>query len=295
MVENASSILEAVELIAGAGCSIREKRSVAGGDINSASIITLSNAEKMFLKENDRSLSAMFEAEAAGLLALASDDRETPPVPVPLAWGAGDQSAFLLMELVEPGRLSSGAEFGTALAHLHRTRRKDECGLEADNWIGSTPQMNGPMDSWHDFFAQRRLNYQWKLARNNGYGDSKTDRAMESLLSRLPDILPNLDSGAASILHGDLWGGNWIAGADGRAHLIDPAVYYGHREADIAMTELFGGFPAGFHAAYFEAWPLDPGFLERKDLYNLYHILNHLNLFGLSYWGSVRTMIQRYS
>lgn len=295
MVENAASLSDAIELIAGPGCRIEHKRNVSGGDINTASILTLSDGRRLFLKGNSAALVPMFAAEASGLVALISSSSRTPPVPGPLAWGAGGSGSFLLMEVVEPGRLASGEAFGESLAELHRLERSDTCGFNSDNWIGSTPQMNGRLESWYEFFAERRLGYQWRLARKNGYGDSGTDRKMESLLRRLPELLPDLDEHRSSLLHGDLWGGNWMAGADGRAWLIDPAVYYGHREADIAMTELFGGFPAGFREGYRNTWPMEPGFSDRRNLYNLYHLLNHLNLFGSSYWSGVRNTLLSYA
>ncbi len=294
-MENAASLTEAIESVVGSGCRIENKLNVSGGDINAASIITLTGGRRLFLKENSAALVPMFAAEAVGLVTLASSGLRTPPVPEPLAWGVDGSGSFLLMEAVEPGRLVSGEAFGASLTELHRSERSDTCGFDSDNWIGSTSQMNSRLESWHEFFAERRLGYQWRLARKNGYGDSGTDREMESILRRLPELLPDLDDGRSSLLHGDLWGGNWMAGADGRVRLIDPAVYYGHREADIAMTELFGGFPAGFREGYGNAWPMEPGFSDRRDLYNLYHLLNHLNLFGSSYWGGVRNTLLSYS
>ena len=239
----------------------------------------------------------MFTAEAAGLNALSAVSAlsASPPVPAPLAWGCEGRLSFLIMEEVVPGRLENGASFGRALSELHRHGRRDTCGFDGENRIGSNPQPNPGVKSWHQFFGEHRLLFQWSLARRNGYGDPSTEKAMESVIKRLPDLLPDVDGGKPSLLHGDLWGGNWMAGADGRAYLIDPAVYYGHREADLAMTELFGGFPSGFRRGYEESWPLNPGFPERRDLYNLYHLLNHLNLFGSTYWGGVRSIISSYS
>ncbi len=199
------------------------------------------------------------------------------------------------MEEIPSGRLHSAAAFGRSLAALHRNGRSDSCGFDSNNWIGSTVQPNDRCTSWVEFFASRRLAYQWELAAQGGFTDSKSDKSMDTLLGNLKNIMPEPDAGGAHLLHGDLWGGNWMAGADGRAYLIDPAVYYGHREADLAMTELFGGFPPGFRAAYLESWPLEPGFNERIPLYNLYHLLNHLNLFGASYWTSVRSILERFS
>ena len=310
----------------GADVRVTERRPVSGGDINRASRISLSSGETVFLKENRAELAPMFAAEAEGLRALAeaAAQSEAPPVPDVLGAGIDKGRAFLMLSYIPAARSAPGglgADFGRSLAALHRESRSDSCGFHADNWIGSTPQRNGAVGGaleqrggesnsaksagglnsaggssagWFEFFAEHRLGFQWALARRGGFGSPRTERALESLQKRLGELLPDVENGRASLLHGDLWGGNWLAGTDGRAWLIDPAVYYGHREADIAMTRLFGGFPPGFHAAYTEAWPLDKGFDERVDIYNLYHLLNHLNLFGSSYWGSVERILSRW-
>ncbi len=292
----ASSLIQAVRTLYGDECRIESRRSVGGGDINAAFLLSLSGGRCVFLKENRADLVSMFAAEAAGLTALAevAGRSGAPPVPEPLAWGTDGGHAFLLMEQVLTGRLKSAEAFGRSLAALHREGRSDSCGFDGDNRIGSTLQPNGRMRNWHEFFAERRLGFQWRLVRKKGFGDGKSERAMEKLLRLLPSLLPDVDEGGASLLHGDLWSGNWMAGADGRGRLIDPAVYYGHREADLAMTELFGGFPSGFHTGYREAWPLEPGFGERRDVYNLYHVLNHVNLFGGGYWGGVISTLSRF-
>ena len=297
MIAAASSLEEAVRGLYGGDCRIESRRSVGGGDINAAAVLELTGGHRIFLKENRSDLAPMFAAEAVGLEALAKVGRRSgaPPVPAPLAWGTDGRWSFLLLEEVRSGRLKSGEAFGRALAALHREGRSGSCGFEGDNWIGSTPQPNGRMDDWRAFFAERRLGFQWRLARKRGYGDAAAERAMDSLLRKLPDLLPDVDDGRPSLIHGDLWGGNWMAGADGRAWLIDPAAYYGHREADLAMTELFGGFPAGFRDGYSEAWPLEPGYPERRDIYNLYHVLNHVNLFGGGYWSGAASTLSRYA
>ena len=297
MLEHAASPDDAVRQIYGPDTAIESRRSVGGGDINRAALLTLPGGRSVFLKENRPNLAGMFAAEAAGLEALAEVGGRSgaPPVPRPLAWGADSGCSFLMMEVLDTGGGTDGAAFGRALAELHREGRSRSCGFESDNWIGSTPQPNQQTASWHDFFAGHRLMYQWELARSRGYGSGTTERQIQSLCRRLPELIPDVDSGRPSLLHGDLWGGNWMAGADGRAWLIDPAVYYGHREADLAMTRLFGGFPPGFHRGYEEAWPLEGAFDERVDIYNLYHLLNHLNLFGSSYWGGVARILGRYA
>lgn len=295
MITNASSLIKAIESLGDSDCRTVNRQRVSGGDINRCFKLTLSSGRMLFLKENQSSLVHMFAAESMGLLELANAAKgiEGISVPNPLAWGLDGGCSFLLMEYIDQGRLTSGTSFGASLAKLHRSARKESCGFKQDNWIGSTPQLNNLTVSWHTFYAEYRLGFQWRLARKNGFGNSTADRAMERIQSNVSSILPAPDK--PSLLHGDLWGGNWMAGTGGCTWLIDPAVYYGHREADIAMTELFGGFPSGFREAYRNTWPLDPGFSERKNLYNLYHLLNHLNLFGSSYWPGVMSSINQYS
>lgn len=297
MIEHAASLEDAIERLYEGRRGLRGRRGVGGGDINVASVLTLDDGSHLFLKENRDDLMPMFAAEAVGLAALAdiADESKVLSVPRVYAWGIDGRRSFLLMEMISPGRLKSGEEFGRALAILHKEGRSVDCGFSSDNWIGSNRQSNQRMSSWHDFFAERRLGYQWRMARMKGFGQASEDKSMESLLNRLPELLPDIDGGQASLLHGDLWGGNWMADSTGRAWLIDPAVYYGHREADLAMTELFGGFPAGFRQGYEDEWPIEPGFNERRDLYNLYHILNHANLFGSSYWNSAIGIVKRYT
>lgn len=283
----------------GSNIHVTHRSPVSGGDISSAARLRLSSGESVFVKENRAELAPMFAAEAEGLRALgeAASVSGAPPVPQVFGSGVDEGRAFILLSHIPvaprvPGGI--GTRFGRALAALHRENRRDSCGFHADNWIGSTPQRNSRCGSWFEFFAEHRLGFQWELARRGGFGGPSGDRALESLQRRLSDLLPDVDNRRPSLLHGDLWGGNWLAGADGRAWLIDPAVHYGHREADLAMTRLFGGFPPGFHDAYTEAWPLEPGFDERADIYNLYHLLNHLNLFGSSYQGTVDRILHRF-
>ncbi|MBN2659066.1 MAG: fructosamine kinase family protein [Spirochaetales bacterium] len=263
-----------------------------GGCINAVSKITLQSGRIVFLKENSRALSLMFREEARGLAAL----KEAFPlnVPEPLAWGKDNSSSFLILEYIGSGakRPEFWESFGRALAQMHRKGRGEGFGFERDNFIGSTLQKNDRMGKWTDFFAENRLLFQAGLARSSRLADSSVSRGIESICRRIGNLLPEPDF--PSLLHGDLWSGNFMVDEGGRAVLIDPAVYYGHREADLAMTELFGGFNRNFYRAYEEEFPLTPGYDGRRDLYNLYHMLNHLNLFGSSYMGSVRSIISRY-
>jgi fructosamine-3-kinase len=217
-----------------------------------------------------------FAAEADGLEALGSAGVR---VPRPLRHGAAGGRAFLLMELLELKERGDFAALGRMLADSHR-RPGRRFGWHRDNYIGSTPQANGWMDDWARFWLERRLRPQIELARRNGFElELPPMRALEG------------HEPQPSLLHGDLWSGNAAFTGEGPV-LFDPAVYYGDREADLAMTELFGGFPAAFREAYSEAFPLPDGYEGRKHLYNLYHLLNHLNLFGGGYLGQVRTTLR---
>lgn len=231
-----------------------------------------------------------FEAEVAGLAAL----RATGAIRVPevIACTVEGHQARLMLEYFDLRGLDrrSGAALGRALANLHRNL-DNQFGAAHDNYIGATPQINAPHRNWARFFADCRLTPQLDWALGNGMDRVLVARGRdlaERLAAFFVDYAP-----APSLLHGDLWSGNACALADGTPVIFDPAVYYGDREADLAMAELFGGFPESFFAAYREAWPLDSGFETRKTLYNLYHILNHFNLFGPSYLGQAKRMIER--
>ena len=206
---------------------------------------------------------------------------------------AGDCPAFILMEWLGRGSNTANVAqaLGRGLAAMHRVTGP-AFGLEHDNFIGANPQPNRPAKDWLTFFRDQRLGFQMELAGRKGHLSPPRARRLERLLANLGDWLPTHPP--ASLLHGDLWGGNWLVTASGEPALVDPAVYYGHREAELAFTELFGGFSGPFYAAYNQAWPLDSGYKERKDLYNLYHLLNHLNIFGEGYGGSVDSVLRRY-
>jgi fructosamine-3-kinase len=263
------------------------ERSVGGGCINSASVLE-GNGQRYFVKVNEASLADMFAAEAEGLREIAASG--AIKVPEPVCWGTSGHQAYLAMEYLELGGGGRGsmATFGEQLAAMHR-HVSDQFGWKRDNTIGSTPQSNTPDRDWIRFLQQQRLGFQLQLAARKGYGGRLQSRG-EQLLEQVPaffsDYLPK-----PSLLHGDLWSGNYAMDHDGNPVIFDPAVYYGDREADLAMTELFGGFGREFYAAYNQAWPLDAGYQLRKTLYNLYHIINHLNLFGGGYGGQAERMI----
>jgi fructosamine-3-kinase len=197
--------------------------------------------------------------------------------------------AFLVLEFLPLGGRGDPAELGRGLAAMHR-RTAPEPGWWRDNTIGSTPQPNESAGGWAAFWRERRLGFQLDLVRRNGYG-RLADRG-ERLRERVGALLEG-HRPEASLLHGDLWSGNYGYTRDGAPVIFDPAVYYGDREADLAMTELFGGFPGAFYRAYREAWPLPPGYELRRDLYNLYHVLNHVNLFGGGYAGQAQRLVER--
>lgn len=230
----------------------------------------------------------MFEAEADGLRELQSANALR--VPRILDCGVRDGEAFLELERFsfEPTTAAVEVLLGERLALLHRhTERR--FGWFRDNTIGLTPQVNSWCDDWVGFFRRYRLEFQLELARSNGYG-ADLDGPGAHLNERLPELFAGYEP-VASLLHGDLWGGNWGC-VDGEPVIYDPAVYYGDRESDIAMTMLFGGFGRSFYTAYDKAWPMAPGHEQRLKLYRLYHVLNHLNLFGRSYLGRAMSLMR---
>jgi fructosamine-3-kinase len=244
----------------------------------------------MFVKVGSLEKRAAFEAEAAGLEELGRP--RAIRVPSVLAFGASAANSWIALEWIGFGARTRTADFllGEGIARLHRITA-DVFGWRRDNTIGSTPQLNGQLSDWTAFFRDRRLRYQLDLAGSNGYGGRLQQRGA-ALLDRLGEIFDGYQP-LPSLLHGDLWGGNWATDDQGRPVIFDPAVYYGDREADVAMTRLFGGFGADFYSGYQSTWPLDPRSPARTDLYNLYHVLNHLNLFGAGYLAQALSMIDR--
>jgi fructosamine-3-kinase len=249
-----------------------------------------SDAGSVFVKVASDAAAPMLEGEAQGLAEL--ERARAVRVPRVLASGRCGTSAFLALEWLEAGAASAAAEarLGAGLAAQHRVTA-EEFGWSRDNTIGSTPQANGRLASWPEFFRERRLRPQLALAVANGFGallEAPGERLLEGVEALLATHRP-----PASLLHGDLWGGNWFATTDGDAVIFDPAVYYGDREADLAMTQLFGGFGPHFYRVYAAAAPLPAGAELRRELYNLYHVLNHANLFGGGYARSARGVIER--
>jgi len=242
------------------------------------------SSERHFVKSVPLADAAMLEAEADGLRALAACDAIAVPRVVEL--GTHDGTAFLATSWLDFGDMPRGEAMGRALARLHRVAQDARYGWTRDNFIGRTPQDNAWSDDWAAFFRDRRLRPQFLRAARFRLRDT------DALLDAVPDLLRG-HAPPPSLLHGDLWSGNAAMLATGEPAIFDPAVYIGDREADIAMTCLFGGFDATFYAAYEEAWPMPAGHERRRELYNLYHVVNHLNLFGASYRSQAEATIAR--
>ena len=267
------------------------RQRIGGGSINEAWCLQGRSAA-YFVKLNRAEKIDMFAAELEGLQAIAAT--ATVTVPAPIVYGLVANRSYLVLEYLDIDRYrdtdAASITFAEQLAAMHHSTA-GSFGWQRDNTIGSTPQANTPMHDWIDFWSQKRLGFQLDLAARNGFHGRLQDRGQ-----RLLDELGRLLDGhrpQPSLLHGDLWSGNYAVTSSGQPVMFDPAPYYGDRETDLAMTELFGGFPGRFYQAYQSAWPLDPGYKQRRILYNLYHVLNHLNLFGGSYLGQAQSMIDQ--
>jgi fructosamine-3-kinase len=279
------------------GQRVTEVVAVSGGDINAAYSVKLASGERVFVKTNAESCRELFRAEAKGLGFLA----ETQALPTPAVLGCGVLSgangyegmAYLVLEWVEPGRKSGRFDewLGRGLATLHR-HSWPRFGWDDDNFIGRLPQRNRAHDSFAAFYREERLRPMVELGRRGGYFDASTLARFERLYARLAGLLGPREP--PSRLHGDLWAGNCIVGTDGAPWLIDPAVYAGHREIDLAMMRLFGGFSPTVFDSYEEHFPLSPGHEERVELMQLYPLLVHVNHFGQGYVASVQRVLSRY-
>lgn len=264
---------------------------VSGGCINRTERISTDRGTLLFLKTRDSrrgdpDAERRFAAEAAGLAALAAHIR----VPEPLAWGEAAGQGYLLLEWLELGGQGDDARLGEELAALHGAVQS-HFGFAVDNFIGTTPQWNTPLTDWIDFYGRHRLQPQLEWAAERGLPRRDVERGFR-LIAALPALFASYTP-TPSLIHGDLWGGNYGFTRDGAPVLYDPAAYCADREAELAMTELFGGFSSRFYDAYRASMPLDGGYDQRKTLYNLYHILNHFNLFGGGYGHQAAGMIQR--
>ncbi len=263
---------------------LTDRRPIGGGCISQAERIG-ANADFFFLKTNDASFLDQFEAEQESLNALANSGALKTPRPI--CSGIAEGKSYLVMEYIAIGSPndSSWIQLGEGLAALHRATQP-YYGWIRDNAIGATPQANPVADEWIPFFREHRLGFQLDLARANGF----SPKGARELLDRIPRFFENYQP-QPSLLHGDLWSGNVAFTDSSEPFLFDPCCYFGDRETDLAFTDFFGGFPAAFYAAYQRAFPLDPGYAQRKGLYNLYHCLNHFNLFGGPYDRQAQSMI----
>ena len=283
------SLLESIQN--GLGASLGETidlnwaRDLSGGDINQAALIE-SRDKKWFVKYRSDAPRGMFEAEALALAEMSA--AECIRVPAAIAWGEDNNTAWLVLEYLELTSSGPASLLGEQLAALHDVT-SDSFGWSHNNYIGTTPQLNRRSDNWVEFWRNCRLKPQLMMARETGLRTRLFDRG-ERLLAGLDQLMRDHEP-AASLLHGDLWAGNKAYTPAGQPVIFDPASYYGDRETDIAMTELFGGFEPEFHAAYQAHSPLPDGYPLRRDLYKLYHVLNHLNLFGAAYLSRSENII----
>ncbi len=267
---------------------VEKSQPVSGGSINSAYLIE-GCKQQYFVKTNTAKNIDMFAAEIEGLHTLSA--AKAIKVPQPICCGAQGSISFIVLEYVSltHGNQSSAEDFGQQLAALHKVTNS-QFGWHRSNTIGSTEQMNKPSKNWLDFYRQNRLVFQITLAIKQGHS-GQLQKLGGKICDNLASFFETYDP-QPSLLHGDLWSGNYAYDIAGRPVIFDPAVYYGDRETDLAMTELFGGFPADFYRAYHAAYPLDDGYSVRKNLYKLYHVLNHLNLFGGSYYAQSISLMQ---
>jgi fructosamine-3-kinase len=283
---------QVIRALGGTGVEAAALRPVSGGCIHQAWWAELADGSSRFVKASVTAPEDAFEREAEGLAALGAVGAIR--VPREVVAGEGEGVRFLVMEAISTGAPPPGffADFGRRFAELHRGSRSERFGFPHDNYLGATPQPNGWETDWARFFARHRLGHQLALARRRGLAGGGIDRLGDRLLERLDDLL-DVAGEPACLLHGDLWSGNFLVDERGAPVLVDPACYYGHREADLAMTRLFGGFAPDFYAAYEEAWPLPAGSAERLPVYTLYHLLNHLNLFGDAYRERCVSVLER--
>ncbi|MCA9904710.1 MAG: fructosamine kinase family protein, partial [Anaerolineae bacterium] len=264
---------------------------VHGGDINESFCVEI-GVRRYFIKINSAAPAGFFAAEQDGLFRLRAANRLRVPAVIAHSDGGDHLPACLVLEWLEdePPSAAFAARFGEALALQHQITQAD-FGLDRDNFIGKLPQRNTPTSQWADFYRDHRIAPQTALARKRGLSASRLG-VLERLMARLPALLPNTSTPA--LLHGDLWRGNYMTLAGDIPAVIDPAVYFGDREIELAFTELFGGFSAQFYAAYRATFPLEPGYEERRALYQLYPLLVHYNLFGEPYGAHVEAICRRY-
>lgn len=273
---------------------VKSTTAVSGGCIADSRKLVMNSGRVFFLKQVRDGNLGTFESEVRGLEEL----RKAGAVLVPEVVAHGLD--YMLLEWIEEGKESADScmeELGFQFAKLHHFSG-EIFGFPEDNYLGDSPQSNSPSKNgsinWPTFYVENRLQFQASLAVKNGYTNPELQNLLELLYNKIPELLSGTED-KPSLLHGDLWSGNYLIDKNGRSWLIDPAVYYGHREADLAMTSLFGGFSKTFYSAYESAFPLAPGYAEREPLYQLYHLLNHLNLFGTGYYRQVISILKRFA
>lgn len=269
------------------GESLRVEGRMGGASFSSAATLIGASKRRYFLKWSLDGQGDPFEAEAHGLECL----RQAPSVRVPEVVAVG--SGYLVLELLRHGRPTPETEaaLGRAVASVHSVTAENY-GLERGNYCGATPQPNGWWDNWVEFFREQRIAHQHRLLAGSGRCPPKLSAGLDRIADELPVLLDGPEE-PPRLLHGDLWSGNALTLSGGGVALIDPAVHFGRRESDLAMTELFGGFSRRFYSAYHERWPRDPGYARRRDVYALYHVLNHANLFGGSYVQQAASLVHR--
>ena len=274
------------------GFAVKKSEPLSGGCISNAYKVTFEDNLSYLIKVNEHSPADMFIKEAHGLQELRKAN--SIKVPEVILYNAG----YILLEFISSATKKKDffEEFGRKFARMHK-HTAVEFGFYEDNYIGSTTQINtndeSTRNNWTSFYFNNRLLYQFKLAEKNGYADSEFRKVFAKIADKIETILEGSDETPA-LLHGDLWSGNYMADEKGEACIIDPAVYYGNREADLAMTKLFGGFPASFYQTYNEIYPLKVGWEYRENIYMLYHVINHLNLFGSGYYALALSLMKFY-
>jgi fructosamine-3-kinase len=271
--------------------TIRSINRPGGGCINNAASLNTDHG-MFFIKYNTGVPIDMFEKEARGLHLLRQAG--AIGVPEPLGYGKAGKFQYILLERINeaPPVRDFWPEFGSSLAQLHKLNSSPTFGLDHDNYIGRLPQCNTPDVNWSRFFIENRLEMQLKMAMDSHRIEGRFYQKFGELFGKLPDLLPQEPP---ALLHGDLWSGNFMVGGEGKAVVIDPAVYFGNREAELAFTRMFGGFNESFYEAYHESWPLEKGFDERVGIYNLYPGLVHLNMFGAMYLQGIRDTVSHYA
>lgn len=285
-----NAVLEKLEEIYQHDINLTSSSPVGGGDINEAYKFSTS-AGDFFIKKNSATrYPKMFQKEALGIKLLAeANEIQLPKV---IASSENENVAYLILKFIESSSRAANFwnDFGAQLANLHK-HTADYFGLDHNNYIGSLPQSNRKHEKWADFFREERLEVQVKKARDNGAMGTDIVRAFDRFYGKLENLFP---VEPPALIHGDLWGGNYMVNENGMAVIIDPAVYYGHREMDIAMSQLFGGFSSEFYDAYNQQFPLEKGWHQRVDYCNLYPLMVHVNLFGGSYLYSVKSILKKF-